>query len=459
MPRRESPRPRGTGSVSPKYRAVVENGRRRLTNEPTGRWQARAYLADGRWWKATFGSEREAKQALARVLGAKADGQRTVPSAQRLGDWWEEWISTFLVSKSARSQRDVRALGRRYLPRWLMARPLAKLTPTDVQRVLNEMAERGLSPTTIRMVRGALRAALNRAMKLGKVVRNVAALTDPPALQRRAYRWLTSEEATHLLAEAEAQDAARAAAAPHGLHDDVGTALWTLLLMEGMRPGEALALQWSDWDEGAGTLQVRRALERFSGRARQVGDGQGWAFKDTKTGRHHTLVLTAASTRALKAHRARQRRLRLALGPGYTDRGLLFASATGAPCNPDVVQDRFKLLLAGLALRLTGHPAGLPLLTQAGQTRRQYREARAARTKAITAALATTGLDRFRLYDLRHSSATLGLEAGEDLKTVSDRLGHATITLTANVYGHVQDAVKRRAAVAREALLFGAAVR
>ncbi|MBK6424404.1 MAG: tyrosine-type recombinase/integrase [Gemmatimonadetes bacterium] len=67
-----------------------------------------------------------------------------------------------------------------------------------------------------------------------------------------------------------------------------------------------------------------------------------------------------------------------------------------------------------------------------------------------------TGLDRLRLYDLRHSSATLGLDAGEDLKTVSERLGHSTIKLTADTYAHVQESMKRRSADAREALLFGA---
>lgn len=62
-----------------------------------------------------------------------------------------------------------------------------------------------------------------------------------------------------------------------------------------------------------------------------------------------------------------------------------------------------------------------------------------------------------RVYKLRHNSATLGIEAGEGLKTVSERLGHSTITLTANVYSHVGDGTKRKAAVAREALLFGPA--
>lgn len=67
------------------------------------------------------------------------------------------------------------------------------------------------------------------------------------------------------------------------------------------------------------------------------------------------------------------------------------------------------------------------------------------------------GLRPLRRYDLCHGSATLGLDAGEDLKAVSERLGHSTITLTANVYSHVGDGTKRKAAVAREALLFGAA--
>ena len=60
---------------------------------------------------------------------------------------------------------------------------------------------------------------------------------------------------------------------------------------------------------------------------------------------------------------------------------------------------------------------------------------------------------RLRLYDLRRSSATLGLESGEEMKTVSERLGHSTYKLTADTYSHVQDSMKGRSAEAREALL------
>lgn len=120
-----------------------------------------------------------------------------------------------------------------------------------------------------------------------------------------------------------------------------------------------------------------------------------------------------------------------------------------------MVTGHFRRIIARVALRLTGTDAPAP--TMGGHTRRQYREAKKGYDAKVAKALATTGLDRLRLYDLRHSSATLGLDAGEDLKTVSERLGHSTIKLTADTYAHVQESMKRRSADAREALLFGPA--
>jgi integrase len=57
-----------------------------------------------------------------------------------------------------------------------------------------------------------------------------------------------------------------------------------------------------------------------------------------------------------------------------------------------------------------------------------------------------------RIYDLRHSCATLLLGAGENLKVVSERLGHSTITLTADVYSHVSLGMQRGAAAKLDAL-------
>jgi integrase len=162
----------------------------------------------------------------------------------------------------------------------------------------------------------------------------------------------------------------------------------------------------------------------------------------------------SASVRALKQHRRQQAVARLALGEVYTDHGLIFATETGnALSDSSLTQCYFRPLVAAVALRLEKKTP--PAIPATGISRIERKRRHEARAEMETAALAKTGLDRLRLYDLRHSSATLGLEAGEDLKTVSERLGHSTITLTADTYAHVQSATKTRAAGQREALLFG----
>lgn len=68
-------------------------------------------------------------------------------------------------------------------------------------------------------------------------------------------------------------------------------------------------------------------------------------------------------------------------------------------------------------------------------------------------ALLRAGLPRVAFHDLRHSAATLPLAEGEDLRNIMDLLGHSSIDVTADVYGHVFDASKRRMAGRMDALL------
>src|SRR5690606_12921553 len=66
-------------------------------------------------------------------------------------------------------------------------------------------------------------------------------------------------------------------------------------------------------------------------------------------------------------------------------------------------------------------------------------------THAFQAALRAAGLPRFRFHDLRHSAATFLIAAGIPLKHVSDVLGHSTIAITADTYGHLLDESNRAA--------------
>jgi integrase len=183
--------------------------------------------------------------------------------------------------------------------------------------------------------------------------------------------------------------------------------LFAFALGTGMRPSECLALQWKDVDLIAGRVQVRRALVRLKG---------GWKFADPKTPRsRRTIPLPSTITHQLAAHKVSQARERFRLGAAYASYDLVFATRTGMPLNlHNVLHQHFK-----------------PILEKAGLPRER------------------------RLYDLRHTHATMLLQAGVNPKVVSERLGHASITLTLDVYAHVLPTMQQGAADCLEKLMFG----
>jgi integrase len=181
-----------------------------------------------------------------------------------------------------------------------------------------------------------------------------------------------------------------------------------VLLTGGLRPAEALGLRWSDVD--GDRLSVQRALLRPR--------GGGWQLAEPKTARSRRVVVLPWSTvRALAHHRARQAEERLAVGSAYRDHGFVFATNDGEPLDVHNVSARvFK-----------------PLLREAG-------------------------LPDIRLYDLRHSAATLRLANGENPKIVSEMLGHSSVVLTLDTYSHVLPEMQRESANRLESLLWGQAV-
>jgi integrase len=179
--------------------------------------------------------------------------------------------------------------------------------------------------------------------------------------------------------------------------------LFVLALATGLRRGELLGLRWTDVDLPGRVLFVRRTLQRTQ---------HGLRFVPPKTHRSsRPLPLSGLSLRAFEKQRARQVEERLAAGEMWQDRGLVFASTIGTPLEPRNVNRRFEEL-----------------------------------RKAAS-------LDWLHLHDLRHAFATFLLDQGEDLRTVMELLGHSTIRLTADTYGHVLPARARQAASAIDRVL------
>ena len=186
-------------------------------------------------------------------------------------------------------------------------------------------------------------------------------------------------------------------------------ALIYMALATGARIGELQALRWEDVDLDRRTLRVTRGVRRLR--------GKGVVFQDTKTHRsRRPVALSSDTVGVLRKHRLSQAERRLAAGPAYKDQGLVF-SFTGKPLDGGNVRHALA------------------------------RIARAAEVRPL------------RFHDLRHTAATLMLLAGVHPKVASERLGHATVSLTLDTYSHVLPDLQRDAAEAMDVFLKPAAKR
>lgn len=265
---------------------------------------------------------------------------------------------------------------------------LRRLTVAQVDALWSQKRREGYSGNSIRLMRSTLRRGLAQAEKEGLVLRNVAALSGAPRINAKEGRALTVDEAKSLLAALEG----------HRLEP-----LVTFMLIFGLRRGEALGLHWREYDRDKRTLRVTHSVKRVQSEPGADTRTQ-LEIGDLKTKRsRRTLYLSLELVDILRAHRARQAEDQVAAGASWQDHGLIFTTEVGTPLDPDNFSHAFS--------RLT-------------------KEA---------------GLGHWHPHELRHSGASLMLAQGTDLYVVSEVLGHASIAITKDVYGHLVEGHKRTA--------------
>jgi integrase len=271
------------------------------------------------------------RQDVARRLAAALREQQlgllqTAPS-QRLDVYLAQWLETAKPGLAPKSYIAYEMYLRRHVIPELGNLRLDKLNPEHVQALLTRKIEEGLAPQSVVHIRGVLRRALGRAVRFGLIGRNVAALTDPPRMQRREMASMTPEEARAFL------DAIRG---------DRLEALYLLALTTGMRQGELLGLRWPDVDLDGGELRVVHALQRLEGTLQLVQP------KTAKSRR--SVTLPAMTVEALRHHHGQQAEVRLSAGADWKDAGFVFCTSIGGPLEPRNVTRSFQRFLkrAGL---------------------------------------------------------------------------------------------------------------
>jgi integrase len=250
-----------------------------------------------------------------------------------------------------------------------------------------------LSPTSVQYVHAILGRVFEDARLDGLLV------TNPVRGARRPTRHPDEVELDDIPAVWTPAQAARFLAF---VDDHELRALWHLALGTGARRGELLGLRWQDVDLDEGRICIQRALSVVDGVPRLLA---------TKTAKRRTLSVAESVVAALRCHKRMQQRWHRDAADWRDRWGLVFTDEVGAPVDPMRVTKAFRALVAN---------APVPVI---------------------------------RLHDLRHFHASALLEAGVPVTVVSRRLGHASATMTLDVYGHVLPAADADAANTLEAMM------
>jgi integrase len=361
--------------------------------EEDGLWVATLHLGwEGNRRKRKFLYAATEKEALDKLFKARSDLSRGLPvgtKQQSVAQFLDEWLeNTVRPNTRPRTYESFEIIVRRHLKPELGRLRLEQLTPQHVEALLNRKRESHLAPQTCVHIRKVLKLALQEAVRVDQLARNVAALAKPPTMTHAEIHPLDDEQARRFLAAA---------------REERLEALFMLAINTGMRRGELLGVRWTDIDLDQGTLRVAQQLQRI---------GKQLLFTKPKSKKsRRTITLSSSVVAALRAHRARQLEERLRAGKDWQDSGLVFVARGGTPIDPGNLDRDFK-----------------PLLTAAE-------------------------VPDIRFHDLRHTAATLLLMKGVQPLTVSELLGHASITITLSLYGHVLPSMKREAAEVMQSLL------
>ena len=348
--------------------------------------------------KAGFASRKEAQTALNKVLTSVAEHSYVAPSKETLEQFLTgQWLPAIEHTVRLTTYRSYVQHVRWHIVPHLGELPLQALSGAQINALYARLAacgRRGGKSGLSALTIRHVHAVLHRALK--DAVR-WGVLARNPIEAADPPRVCGSREMKTWSAE-------QLEAFLRFTRDDRLHALWQLLALTGMRRGEACGLRWCDCDLEQGRVAVRRAL---------VPIAHTVLVSEPKTARgKRSIALDERTMAVLKEHACEQASERETAAQ-WTETGLVFTRMDGQALPPNSVSRCFVRLV------------------------------RQAKLPAI------------RLHDLRHTHATLALQAGIHPKVVSERLGHATVAITLDIYSHAIPALQEEAASKIAGLVFG----
>lgn len=287
-------------------------------------------------------------------------------------DWYEIWIETFCkIGVKPSTYENHKNAFRIYILPVIGKTKLAELSVSQCMAVISGAEKHNLSPQTIKNIKVSLQTCLQKAVDEGILSSNPAKKVKLPKHLPTEMKTLSASEVATLLETAKECD----------MYE-----FYYLLVTTGIRKGEILALEWSDFNPDNNTISINKTLSRVNGK---------YVPSAPKT---------ASSSRLIKISDKCTQILLELNAKSNSDCKIMFPNSIGGYRCPSHEGERLhKILEKG-------------------------------------------GLPRIRFHDLRHTFATLSLENGVDVKTVSHILGHTDAGFTMNTYMHVTDTMQQNVA-------------
>jgi integrase len=357
-------------------------------------------VRDGKKLRKTFPSLAAARAWRHDASTSVRKGTMRAPVQTTLREAWEAWL------EGARSGTIRARSGDRYKPSVarsysqsmelrvlddLGAAKLGDIGRTDLLDLADRLLAKGLDPSTVRNALMPLRAIYRRALSRGEVAVNPTTGLELPAVRGKRDRIASPAEAAALIQALPESD----------------RALWATALYAGLRRGELMALRWEDIDLGAGKIRVERSYDPTSGET---------VAPKSKAGIRKVPIPSVLRGHLL-AHKLRC---------GWSE-GLAFGRSTETPRSDGSIRKGAAKAWAA---------------TNAMEREQAEEEGREPNL-----------LVPIGLHEARHTFASLMIAAGVNAKALATYMGHSSITITLDRYGHLMPGNEEQAAGLLDAYL------
>ncbi len=354
-------------------------------------------------WESGFTSEKEAEKERVRLLNDINENRFSMDAELKLSVYLCSWLEVKKkVLKPGTYQGYLLNIEKHITP-YIGSKRLKEISPIMLESLYDRLSKikipssgtepKYLSNSSIRYVHATLRTALNDAVKKRLLPYNPCSAVTLAPRDKYEARTLTREEFAVFIEMCKDS--------PIGLE-------LLLMLMLGLRRGEALGLRFSDVDF---TKKEAHIQQQFTTCGKDAAGKQQWGFRSLKTKESDRIVgIPAQLIDLLTARKRIVEDQKAHFATSYHDNDLVCCNNDGSPKTIVTIEHMYKRLLKA------------------------------------------NGLPDMRLHDLRHTYATQLLDLNVDLKTISQTLGHTSIKTTADIYIARNNAAASRAAAAMETL-------